>query len=324
MKLARTQRALRGTRGVAMRPASATRPTPAYRASVIVPVYNDAERLARCLGALEAQTYPRSAFEIIVVDNGSTDDLAQVVRRFPDVRLLSEPIPGSYAARNRGLAAASGAVIAFTDSDCVPDPDWLMNGITALLGDRECGLVAGGIHVTFASPEHPTLSELYDSIFDFDQERFVARSGFGCTANVLTHARVLRQVGLFDGAMRSVGDRDLGNRIAAAGYRLVFAEPAVISHPGRRRPSDLLRKRRRVAGGHHQRARKSRWPRLRFFHGLARQCLWNPFSGAGRIARKGRHLSVATKVRLLGLYVFLCYAEAVERIRLQLGGEPIR
>jgi glycosyltransferase involved in cell wall biosynthesis len=298
--------------------------SPAPRVSVIIPIYNDATRLARCLAALEAQTCARTGFEIIVVDNGSTDDIAAVAARFPRVRFLSEPAPGSYAARNTGVAASSGEVVAFTDADCLPDPDWLANGLEALEGDERCGLVAGRVRVTFESPDHPTLCELYDSIFDFDQERFVARSRFGCTANVLTHASVIREVGAFDGRMRSVGDRDLGNRIAAAGYRLVFAARAVVSHPGRRTVGALLRKRLRVAGGHHARARKRSWPLLRLLVALARQLLWNPFSGAARIWRRGRHLEFATKVRLLALYVFLCHAEAVERVRLQLGGEPGR
>jgi glycosyltransferase involved in cell wall biosynthesis len=305
-------------------PALAARPTERPRASVIIPIYNDANRLTRCLAALEAQTYPRTDFEIIAVDNGSTDNLAEVAAQFPQVRFLSEPTPGSYAARNRGLAAAAGEFIAFTDADCVPDPQWLANGVDALRRDERCGLVAGGIRVTFASPDRPTLCELYDSIFDFDQERFIARSHFGCTANAMTHAYVLRDVGPFDGRMRSVGDRDLGNRIAAAGYRLVFAEQVVVSHPGRRTIGALLRKRVRVAGGHHQRARKRSWPLLRFVHALVRQTVLNPFSGAARIRRRGRHLSFGTKVRLFGLYVFLCQVEALERIRLQLGGEPIR
>jgi glycosyltransferase involved in cell wall biosynthesis len=305
-------------------PPLAPSPAGASLATVIIPIYNDADRLARCLAALEAQTYPRSRFEIIVVDNGSTDHLPAVAAQFPQVRFLSEPTPGSYAARNTGVAAATGDVIAFTDADCLPAPDWLANGVEALARADGCGLLAGMINVTAESADRPTISELYDSIFDFDQARFIARSRFGCTANVITPANVLRQVGGFDGRMRSVGDRDLGNRIAAAGYQVLFAPEVVVSHPGRRTIRDVLRKRLRVAGGHHQRAQKRSWPLLRLLHALTRQLLWNPFSGIGRIWRRGRHLSLRTKVRIFGLYIFLCYAEALERIRLQLGGEPSR
>jgi glycosyltransferase involved in cell wall biosynthesis len=303
---------------------NATDPATAARVSVIIPIYNDAGRLERCLAAIEAQTYPRGAFEVIVVDNGSTDDVGSVAARFPSVRLLFEATPGSYAARNTGFAASKGDLIAFTDADCVPDPGWLANGVAVLERAPRCGLIAGRVRVTFEDPDRPTLCELYDSIFDFDQERFITRSKFGCTANILTHAAIVREVGAFDGQMRSVGDRDLGNRIAAAGYALGFAGDAVVAHPGRRTIRQLLVKRLRVAGGHHDRARKRSWPHLRLLHALVRQLLWNPFSGAGRIWRGGRHLGWWTKVRVLGLYVFLCQAEAVERVRLALGGEPGR
>jgi cellulose synthase/poly-beta-1,6-N-acetylglucosamine synthase-like glycosyltransferase len=292
--------------------------------SIIIPVYNDAPRLARCLTALEAQTYPRSKVEVIVIDNGSTDDVAEVVGRFPEVRLLSELKPGSYAARNTGLQSATGEVVAFTDADCLPDPTWLANGVQALRKDPACGLVGGAIRVTFRSPQKPTLSELYDRIFDFDQERFIARGNFACTANVFSYTNLARKVGAFDGGMRSVGDRDYGNRVAAAGYELTFADDAVVAHPARPTIHDLLHKRLRVAGGHHTRALKRSWPRLRFLHAILRQVALNPFSGAARIWQKVPERSFITKLRILALYVFLCEAEAVERIRLQFGGEPRR
>src|ERR1041384_5139232 len=92
--------------------------------SVIVPVWNDAERLGHCLHALEKQTYPAESYEVIVVDNGSTDSVACLVAAYGRARLVSEQRPGSYAARNTGLNLARGQVIAFTDADCLPAPDW--------------------------------------------------------------------------------------------------------------------------------------------------------------------------------------------------------
>src|SRR5262245_46024865 len=100
--------------------------------SVIIPVYNNPDGLRRCLHALEAQTYPKSRYEIIVVDNGSDTPPADMVRAFDRVTLLEEAVPSSYAARNRGLAQARGEVIAFTDSDCIPAPDWLAHGVANL------------------------------------------------------------------------------------------------------------------------------------------------------------------------------------------------
>jgi glycosyltransferase involved in cell wall biosynthesis len=91
--------------------------------SVIVPVWNDESRIGQCIDALKRQSLDSALFEIIVVDNGSTDSTATVVSRYTNVVLLYEPQPGSYAARNTGLRHARGEYVAFTDSDCVPEED---------------------------------------------------------------------------------------------------------------------------------------------------------------------------------------------------------
>lgn len=95
------------------------------RISVIVPAFNSSQWLPDCLEALLAQNFDKQTYEILVVDNGSSDETLEIIRQFPAVRLLQEQQRGSYAARNRGVAASSGAILAFTDSDCVPEPDWL-------------------------------------------------------------------------------------------------------------------------------------------------------------------------------------------------------
>ena len=95
------------------------------RLSVIVPFHNAADTLARCLDGLSVQEFPRDRFEVIAVDNNSTDGSAEIARRYAAVRLCSEPNQGAYAARNRGVAAARGAILAFTDPDCIPTPSWL-------------------------------------------------------------------------------------------------------------------------------------------------------------------------------------------------------
>ena len=79
-----------------------------YFVSVIIPVYNDAERLKKCLLALEKQTYPQAQYEVIVVDNASEENIKDVVSQFPQARLTFENSPGSYAARNQGISIAKG------------------------------------------------------------------------------------------------------------------------------------------------------------------------------------------------------------------------
>ena len=92
--------------------------------SIIVPVYNTSNYVERCMTALLEQDYPRDHYEIIAVDNGSSDDSRQRLSRYP-VLVIDEPRRGSYAARNAGVRASSGRLLAFTDSDCAPCKGWL-------------------------------------------------------------------------------------------------------------------------------------------------------------------------------------------------------
>jgi glycosyltransferase involved in cell wall biosynthesis len=93
--------------------------------SVIVPCFNCEAFLERCLTALSTQTWPRNEYEVILVDNNSTDGSLKIARRFPGVILLNETVQGSYAARNFGVRHSSGRLIAFIDPDCEGGPAWL-------------------------------------------------------------------------------------------------------------------------------------------------------------------------------------------------------
>jgi glycosyltransferase involved in cell wall biosynthesis len=87
--------------------------------SVIVPAYNAESTIGKCLDALERQNIPRDEYEVIVVDDGSTDNMPGIVKRFP-VKYISQQNKGPASARNRGAGEAKGEIILFTDSDCVP------------------------------------------------------------------------------------------------------------------------------------------------------------------------------------------------------------
>ncbi len=95
------------------------------RFSIIIPVHDTAAYLERCLAALKAQDYPKDEYEILAVDNNSTDESPAILARTPGIRALSESAPGSYAARNHAVRESRGEVLAFTDSDCLPSPGWL-------------------------------------------------------------------------------------------------------------------------------------------------------------------------------------------------------
>lgn len=213
----------------------------------MVPAWNRPEDIRRCLTGLKAQTLPAEAFEIIVVDNGSSDETPEVARSFPNVTVLVEPTPGSYAARNAGLAVATGHYVAFTDSDCVPDPWWLEAALAAAEAGPP-GLVAG--RVAFEAPGAAPMSacEAFERAFGFDQEKNV-RNGVAATANWLVERELVARLGGFRADLKSGGDFELARRIGAAGHPIRYAADAVVYHPARVTFSELSAKARRVTGG---------------------------------------------------------------------------
>uniref|UniRef100_A0A832M147 Glycosyltransferase n=1 Tax=Oscillatoriales cyanobacterium SpSt-402 TaxID=2282168 RepID=A0A832M147_9CYAN len=220
--------------------------------SVIVPVFNDAIGLKRCLDALDQQTYSRHLYEIVVVDNGSdaAQTLTEIVTGFQQTTLAFESKPGSYAARNKGISVAKGSVLAFTDADCIPAQNWIEQGVNELLKNPQCGFVAGKIDISFQDANNPTAIELYESLwYALPQQEFVEKHHFGATANLFTFATVMYQVGVFDATLKSNGDREWGQRVYQAGYQPRYAETARITHPARHTLSQLDSRARRIAGG---------------------------------------------------------------------------
>jgi len=106
--------------------------------SVIVPVYNSEKWVGRCIEALLKQSYPREAYEVILVDNNSTDGSHDIARRYDGITLLNESRQGSYAARNCGVRASKGEILAFTDADCVAAPTWLAELIKPFAKPEVC------------------------------------------------------------------------------------------------------------------------------------------------------------------------------------------
>jgi glycosyltransferase involved in cell wall biosynthesis len=225
--------------------------------SVIIPVYNDPERLPRCLEALEQQTYPSDLYEVIVVDNGSEEPIAPACNSFPHVRTALELVPGSYAARNRGLSLARGAVIAFTDADAIPAADWIASGVAALRATPNCGAIGGRISLFARDPLMPTAVELYELVFGLPQEKYVTDYNFAVTANMFTSRDVLDRVGGFNPILKSNGDREWSRRVFNAGYKLEYAGEVCVAHPARRNFADLYKKTLRVTSGRHDRAHLS-------------------------------------------------------------------
>lgn len=215
---------------------------------VVIPVYDDWQGLQRCLRALACQTYPRELLRLRVVNNGSNDWPAEPAFPLP-VEVFHHRRPGSYGARNRAALGWAVDVLAFTDADCEPAPQWIEQGVCALFSvDDRSVLAAGRIVLVAQSPQAPTAAEQLDQILGFDQERTVRRAGFGVTANLFVPQAVFTALGGFHAHTRSGGDRDFCERAGLIGVRVVYAPQAVIEHPARDWQA-LLRKQRRIVGG---------------------------------------------------------------------------
>lgn len=208
----------------------------------MVPHYNDLDGLSRCLHALDQQSFPRDEFEIIVADNCSPIEPAELDAVVGGrARLVTASERGAGPARNAGVAAASGAILAFTDSDCVPRADWLKNGIAAL---AEYDLVGGDMVVTTRN-ERRSPAEAFEQVFAFRNADYIKRSGFSVTANLFCHATVFERVGGFRTGVSE--DVDWCRRATRMGFRLGHAPGAIVAHPARADWSSLKHKWRRLA-----------------------------------------------------------------------------
>jgi glycosyltransferase involved in cell wall biosynthesis len=291
--------------------------------SVIVPVYDDPHGLRACLRALAAQTYPADRFEVVVVDNGSRTDLRDVVAAFPGFRIEREEAPGSYAARNRGIEASKGEILAFTDSDCLPEPAWLEAGVRALAAAPDCGAVGGAIRMFAANPERITAFDLHDLVWGMPQRVYVQRYGLAATGNLFARRSTFDRVGPFDPGFRSCGDCEWSFRMTASALRLGYAADAQVRHSTRSSFAQFVRRRRRIAGGYHRLGPilERSYPDKDFEIPRGFRHSWN------RIRRSMGHELLRTRRRKLAFACveLLLYAVNVtEGWRLRRGGEPIR
>ena len=295
-----------------------TNPTPFV--SIIIPVYNDGDFLKTCLAALAKQTYAKDRYEIIVVDNNSEEDVSLVTKPFERVILAHESTPGSYIARNKGLTLAKGDVIAFTDADCIPQPDWLETGVATLTQRANIGLVAGRIELFYRDPNRPKSFELYDSLtMGFPQEDFVRDSHFGATANLFTFRSVLDNVGGFDENLKSAGDRQWGKRVYDSGYEQVYNDAVCIRHPARYSWADVKKRAIRITGGRYDLAKRSwssRWDAVKDLVDYLKP----PFRSFFRIWADDRLKGPQQKLQFTIVMLRIRDVVIKERLRLQLGG----
>ncbi|MEX2600421.1 MAG: glycosyltransferase [Balneolaceae bacterium] len=213
--------------------------------SVIIPVLNNPEGIRRLVHALQGHTWPSGRMEIIVVDNGSEDETAEVARQLPVRLFIEDSAKTPYKARNRGIAAAKGEVIAFTDADCIPDKMWLENGVN-LLKEEHAELVGGLITFEYSDPVKA--SERYDSLVNLEVKQNVAERGAAKTSNLIVKSELFDIIGYFRDDIRSGGDVEWTRRAAYRGRRIVFGENVIVRKRARTL-GPLLKKFVRVGQG---------------------------------------------------------------------------
>jgi cellulose synthase/poly-beta-1,6-N-acetylglucosamine synthase-like glycosyltransferase len=193
----------------------------------VIPAHNAARTVGACVEALLVQTIATSRYEVIVVDDGSTDDTAAVAAR-AGARVIGVSRAGPAGARNHGVRSSTGEIVLFTDADCVPAPDWIermigpfaagADGVKGAYLTRQRSLVARFVQAEF--------EERYDRLARFERIDFVDTYSAGYRRDVLVES------GGFDSrfALPSAEDVDLSFRLAQKGYRFVFEPRARVYH----------------------------------------------------------------------------------------------
>ena len=200
----------------------------AKTASIIIPTFNGASRIGNCLDSLVNQTTDRDV-EILVVDDGSTDNTADVVRRYSSVRLVTQANAGPASARNRGAMEARGTILLFTDDDCVPMPDWLeamlepfqdieVVGAKGVYRTHQKSLAARFVQIEYEDKYRlmaglPSIDFIDTYSAAFRRDRFLEMTGYDTSFPVAC-----------------AEDIELSYRMSARGWKMNFVPAAIVYH----------------------------------------------------------------------------------------------
>jgi glycosyltransferase involved in cell wall biosynthesis len=297
---------------------------------VIVPVRNGRKDIDALLACLERQTIPRADFEVVIGDDGSTDGgVAQIATDDGHVVVAPGPPRNSYAARNRAVLQSRGAVLAFCDADCRPEPDWLAGGLRAL---ETTDLAAGRIR--FVVPNPRTVWTLVDMDGSKDHEHQV-HVGVAETANLFLRRELFNDVGGFEAEIPEYGDYDFVERCLAHGAALNYAPEPVVWHPARTSGRILLRALWRYNHGYAMReGREGRLPEgiwlrswvpiVQTFRGRRR---WGRSLGPDRQWLRANGVEPTPRETFLAMsimYLLIPYYCAIAQVRGWLDGRRLR
>lgn len=205
--------------------------------SVVVPVYNAQGTIEECINSLLNLDYPKDKIELVFVNNASTDETLGILRRYsPRIKFYYEGKKGAAAARNKGILNTSAEVIAFTDSDCKVDKNWLKNIVSPL---QDVGIGAVGGRILSKRPCNK-IEKFGEKIHDHEKAINEFKPPYVITMNWASRRSVLMDAGLFDERFIRGQDVDLARKINRAGYRFFYQPEAVIYHSNERTFSGLF------------------------------------------------------------------------------------
>lgn len=199
--------------------------------SVIVPFYNEEKHLPRCIQSLTSQTLPKSYYELIFIDNKSTDNSKTIVKNHPQIKLLYEHKPNAYLARNKAIQIATGNILAFTDADCAPTPNWL-ESIYTHISSHPFSIVTSDRHFNTPHSSNLKLLEIFEN---FKTKTTITHSSrqlhSAPTNNLAAHKRVFVEFGLFADLPLS-GDIEFVQRVLQRSpiYSLHYLPNCSITH----------------------------------------------------------------------------------------------
>jgi GT2 family glycosyltransferase len=214
-------------------------------ASIIVPTFNGGSRIVRCLDALSEQIGGRDV-DVLVIDDGSTDNTREVVERYACVRLIRQANAGPASARNRGAVAACGEILLFTDDDCVPLPGWLdamlepfqdpaVMGAKGVYRTLQKSLIARFVQLEYEDKyrlmaELPSIDFIDTYSAAFRRERFLEMGGYDSSFPVAC-----------------AEDVELSYRMSARRWKMKFAPGAIVYHTHPDTLSKYLKKKYKFA-----------------------------------------------------------------------------
>lgn len=219
--------------------------------SIIIPVYNDPEGLKETLDCLVSQAFPRNQYEIIVIDNASTDNTSVIgenyARQFNHtIRFIVEnKVQGSYAARNKGIEFSRGEILIFIDANITVGSDYIEK-VSNRFNKTNVDYLGCNVKMII---KKPSISSAYNFIHGFNVENSIRNENYTPTSNLVIRREIINKVGTFDSRLESGGDFEFGERVHSASFVLNYADDIILYHPTRSNYKSLINKARRIGRG---------------------------------------------------------------------------